>query len=76
MIGVFDGEIDTSESVLCIHRAKKVEKDEKFFETHKLLILIEKMTFYEIFEKFLQKFSQKDLHLKKYRYIVSTPSGV
>lgn len=29
MIGVFDGEIDTSESVLCIHRAKKVEKDEK-----------------------------------------------
>lgn len=45
MIGVFDGEIDTSESVLCIHRAKKVEKDEKFFKTHKLLILIEKMTF-------------------------------
>lgn len=45
MIGVFDGEIDTSESVLCIHRAKKVEKDEKFFEKHKLLILIEKMTF-------------------------------
>jgi hypothetical protein len=30
MIGVFDGEIDTSESVLCIHRAKKVEKDENF----------------------------------------------
>lgn len=30
MIGVFDGEIDTSESVLCIHRAKKVEKDEIF----------------------------------------------
>ena len=45
MIGVFDGEIDTSESVSCIHRAKKVEKDEKFFETHKLLILIEKMIF-------------------------------
>lgn len=45
MIGVFDGEIDTPESVLCIHRAKKVEKDEKFFEAHKLLILIEKMTF-------------------------------
>ncbi len=45
MIGVFDGEIDTSESVLCILRAKKVEKDEKIFETHKLLILIEKMTF-------------------------------
>lgn len=45
MIGVFDGEIDTSESVLCIHRAKKVEKDENFFETRKLLILIEKMTF-------------------------------
>lgn len=45
MIGVFDGEIDTSESVLCIHRAKKVEKDEKIFETQKLLILIEKMTF-------------------------------
>lgn len=45
MIGVFDGEIDTPESVLCIHRAKKVEKDEKNFETHKLLILIEKMTF-------------------------------
>lgn len=45
MIGVFDGEIDTSESVLCINRAKKVEKDEKIFETHKLLILIEKMTF-------------------------------
>lgn len=30
MIGVFDGEIDTPESVLCFHRAKKVEKDEKF----------------------------------------------
>jgi len=45
MIGVFDGGIDTPESVLCIHRAKKVEKDEKIFETHKLLILIEKMTF-------------------------------
>ena len=45
VIGVFDGEIDTPESVLCIHRAKKVEKDEKFFETPKLLILIEKMIF-------------------------------
>lgn len=45
VIGVFDGEIDTPESVLCIHRAKKVEKDEKIFERHKLLILIEKMTF-------------------------------
>lgn len=45
MIGVFDGEIDTPESVLCIHRAKKVEKDEKIFEAHKLLILMEKMTF-------------------------------
>ena len=43
MIGVFDGEIDTPESVLCIHRAKKVEKDEKIFETHKLLILMEKL---------------------------------
>lgn len=45
VIGVFDGEIDTPESVLCIHRAKKVEKNEKIFETHKPLILIEKMTF-------------------------------
>ena len=45
VIGVFDGEIDTPESVVCIHRAKKVEKDEKIFDTHKLLILIEKMTF-------------------------------
>lgn len=33
MIGVFGGEIDTSESVLCIHRAKKVEQDEKI-STH------------------------------------------
>ena len=53
MIGVFDGEIDTSESVLCIHRAKKVEKDEKNFRGTQTFDFNREN---DIFMKFLRNF--------------------
>lgn len=53
MIGVFDGEIDTSESVLCIHRVKKVEKDEKNFRDTQTFDFNREN---DIFMKFLRNF--------------------
>lgn len=53
MIGVFDGEIDTPESVLCIHRAKKVEKDEKKFRDTQTFDFNREN---DIFMKFLRNF--------------------
>lgn len=53
MIGVFDGEIDTPESVLCIHRAKKVEKDEENFRDTQTFDFNREN---DIFMKFLRNF--------------------